>query len=414
MARQPIFDANRDVVAYELLFRDGLVNAFGGIDGTEATRQVMLNTFVLFGLHRLTAGRPAFVNFTREALLSDLVTLFPTHSLVIEILESVTEDPEVIEQCRNLRDAGYAIALDDFTQVEGHEALLEFADIIKVDFKLAPTEQRKALARHFRGKKVRLLGEKVETYDDFREAQDAGYALFQGYFFAKPEIMNRGDVPGRRAHHLRLLRELRHPGVDVDAIESIIKQDLALSYRLMRYINSSLFGLRSEIQSVRHALLLMGERDVRRWATLAALSSLANDKPAELVELGLVRARFCENLRPLLGQGPEAGEELFLLGLFSVLDACMDMPITDALKELAVPARVKGALSGVPGSMRDVLDLVLAFERADWDAIDAKGQAINRDVLLGAYLASLDWAHAACVTQYESRRPSAPPASEIR
>ena len=216
VARQPIFDASRDVIAYELLFRDGLANAFSGIDGTEATRQVMLNTFVLFGLHRLTAGRPAFVNFTRDALLSDMVTLFPMHSMVIEILESVTEDNEVLEQCRRLRDAGYAIALDDFTQVEGHEALLEFADIVKVDFRLVAPNERRALARYFRGKKIRLLGEKVETYDDFREAQDAGYALFQGYFFAKPEIMNRNDVPGLRVHHLRLLRELRRPGVSVE------------------------------------------------------------------------------------------------------------------------------------------------------------------------------------------------------
>ena len=414
VARQPIFDATRDVVGYELLFRDGLANAFSGIDGTEATRQVMLNTFVLFGVHRLTSGRPAFVNFTREALLGDMATLFPTQSLVIEILETVKEDPEVIAQCKKLREAGYTLALDDLTTIEGNEGLLECADIVKVDFRLVAPEQRRELAGYFRNKKIRLLGEKVETYDDFREAQDAGYALFQGYFFAKPEVLNRADVPGRRTHHLRLLRELQKPKVKLEEIEAIIKQDLALSYRLLRYINSSLFGLRAEIQSVRHALLLMGERDVRRWATLAALSAVANDKPPELIELGLARARFCENLRPILTQNTEAAEELFLLGLFSVLDACMDMSITDALKELAIPARVKGALSGVPGAMRDVLELVLAFERADWDVIDVKGKALDRNALIGAHLASIDWAHSACNTQYESRRPSAPPASEIR
>ena len=414
VARQPIFDATREVIGYELLFRDGLANAFSGIDGTEATRQVMLNTFVLFGLHRLTTGRPAFVNFTREALLGGMATLFPTHSLVIEVLETVEEDPEVVEQCYKFRDLGYTIALDDFTDIKGHEALIECADIIKVDFSLVAREQRRDLATYFKNRKVRLLGEKVETYDDFREAQDVGYALFQGYFFARPEVLNRADVPGRRTHHVRLLRELQRPKVNVNDVEAIIKQDLALSYRLLRYINSSLFGLRSEIQSVRHALLLMGEDDVRRWATLAALSSIANDKPPELIELGLARARFCENLRPMLGQEPEAAEELFLLGLFSVLDACMDISMQDALKELAVPARVKGALTGVKGKLRDVLDLVLAFEIADWEAIDAKAKGLDRNALIGAHLASLDWARAACNTQYESRRPSAPPASEIR
>jgi len=414
VARQPIFDASRDVVAYELLFRDGLVNTFGGIDGTEATRQVILNTFVLFGLQRLTVGRAAFINFTKEALLSDLVTLFPTQSVVIEVLESVDPEPEVIEQCCRLRDAGYTIALDDFTKIEGREALIEVANIIKVDFQLVGPEQRQALGHYFRGSKVRLLGEKVETYDDFREAIETGYALFQGFFFAKPEIMRQGDVPGHRVQHLRLLRELRRPYAGVDDIERIIKQDLALSYRLMRYINSSLFGLRSEIQSVRHALVLLGENDVRRWATLAALSTLASDKPLELVELGLTRARFCENLRPLLGQDPKMGEELFLLGLFSVLDACMDMPIADALKELAVPARVKGALTGVPGTMRDVLEIVLAFERGDWETVDAKSHSLEPSVLASAYMASLDWAHAAGAAEVESRRPPAPLSKQIR
>ena len=146
VARQPIFDATREAVAYELLFRDGFVNAFGATDGTEATRQVMLNTFVLFGLQQLTSGRPAFINFTRECLLSDLITLFPTHSLVVEILETVEADPEVLEQCRRLRELGYTIALDDFTCIEGNEALLELADIVKVDFRLVSPQQRKVLA----------------------------------------------------------------------------------------------------------------------------------------------------------------------------------------------------------------------------------------------------------------------------
>jgi EAL and modified HD-GYP domain-containing signal transduction protein len=191
-------------------------------------------------------------------------------------------------------------------------------------------------------------------------------------------------------------------------IEPIIKQDLALSYRLMRYINSSMFGLRSEIQSVRHAMLLMGERDIRRWATLATLSSLSNDKPAELLEVGLIRARFCENLVPLLGRHAENGDELFLLGLFSVLDACLDVPMAEALKDLAVPARVKGALCGVPGTMHDILNLVMAFERGDWEFVDEHGKNLGLAALAAAYVASIDWARAACVVERESRHPAAP------
>lgn len=177
-------------------------------DGNEATRPILLNTFVLVRLPRLKSGWPVFINFTREVLLSDLFTLFPTHSLVLEILETVESDPQVLQQCRRLRDAGYTIALDDFTRIEGNKSLLELADIVKVDLRLVTPQNRKELAGDLRIKNIRMLGEKFEAYDDFREAQDSGYALFQGYFFARPEIIKRGDVPGTRAQHVMLLREL--------------------------------------------------------------------------------------------------------------------------------------------------------------------------------------------------------------
>jgi c-di-GMP-related signal transduction protein len=397
VARQPIFDAAREVVAYELLFRDGIANTFSGIDGTEATRQVVLNAFVLFGLQRLTAGRPAFINFTREALASDLATLFPPHAIVIEVLEDIRPEPEILAQLKSMRERGYALALDDVVQLEGLEEFVAEADIIKVDFRATTPEKRIAIARALRDSPTRLLAEKVETYEEFEFGVANGYALFQGYFFAKPEVMRRKDVAGNQAQYLRLLRELQQPEISFDDVDRIVRQDLALTYRLLKYINSSFFSLRSEIRSVRHALTLLGQKDVRRWATLAALSAAAEGKPAELVETGLMRARYCESLRPLLAERIPA-DELFLLGLFSILDACVDAPLEDALKEVAVPSRVKAALMGMPSELRTVLDTVLAFERGDWNFVFslARDRDLAPDMLASLFLGSMDWARSAC------------------
>jgi EAL and modified HD-GYP domain-containing signal transduction protein len=412
IARQPIFDVTSDVMGYELLFRNGLTNCFAATDGNEATRQVLLNTFVLFGLSRLTGGRPAFINFTRDYLLNDLVRLFPTHSVVVEILEDIPPDREVVAACRGLKDAGYTLALDDVTELEPYGELLDLVDVIKVDFIAAGPEKRRAMAKQLRGSRLRLLAEKVETHEEFTEAVNEGFALFQGYFFSKPEVVKRRDVPGNRAQYLRLLRELRKPDVTVDGLERIIKQDLSLSYRLLKYINSPLFGLRSEIRSVRHALTLLGERDVRRWAMLAALHEVAPDKPSELLETGLLRARFCETLSGVLGADTrDTAEEMFLVGLFSVLDGLLDVSLEEAVREAGVPARVKGALLGVPGPLRNVFELESAYERGDWEQATLLLDVLKIDLraVSQVFVDSVDWASHATRAQSDGAWSSLPP-----
>jgi EAL and modified HD-GYP domain-containing signal transduction protein len=417
IARQPIFDVTRDVVGYELLFRNGLANCFANIDGNEATRQVLLNAFVLFGQSRLTGGKPAFINFTRDFLFNDLVRLFPPTSVVVEVLEDIPADASVIAACRKLKDSGYTLALDDVVDLEPYGALLELIDIVKVDLRAVTPEKRKAMLAELAGRSIRLLGEKVETYEEFRAATEEGFALFQGYFFAKPEVMKRKDIPGNQAQYLRLLRELRKTECDADAIERIIKQDLSLSYRLLRYVNSPLFGLRSEVRSVRHALTLLGERDVRRWTTLAVLSGVAPDKPPELLETGLFRARFCETLASVVERGGrEAAEEMFIAGLFSVLDGLLDLPLEDAIREAGVPSRVKAALLGIPSPWRSLLELAFAYERGEWESVtrslDTLG--IELSAVAQVFVNSVDWAHQAAQTNLDSRWSSHPPTSVLR
>jgi EAL and modified HD-GYP domain-containing signal transduction protein len=411
IARQPIFDVGLDVTGYELLFRNGLANCFSNIDGNEATRQVLLNTFVLFGQSRLTQGRPAFINFTRDFLFNDLVLLFPPNSVVVEILEDVPSDREVLAACRRLKDLGYSLALDDVVALDQYGELLELVDIVKVDLLAVGENERVELVRTLAKRPVRLLGEKVETYESLRRATAEGFSLFQGYFFAKPEVMHRKDVPGNRAQYLRLLKELKKPESDANVIESIIKQDLSLSYRLLKYVNSPLFGLRSEIRSVRHALTLLGERTVRRWTTLAVLSAAAPEKPPALLETGLFRARFCESLAVVVEKGAsDVAEELFLAGLFSVLDALLDMPLADAIREAGVPSRVKAALLGVQSPWRSLLELAFAYERGEWDKVTQVLDGLGVDVTAVAkvFVDSVDWAHQACQTNAEGRWSSLP------
>lgn len=413
IGRQPIFDATRDVRAYELLFRDGFVNSFSNIDGTEATRQVLLNTFVLFGLSRLTGGKPAFINFTRDFLLNDLVRLFPPSSVVVEVLEDIAPDREVIAACRRLKESGYVLALDDVVELDHYGELLEMADVVKIDFRATSPEKRRAIARRLSGGSATLLGEKVETYEELRVAIDEGFVLFQGYFFAKPEVMQRKDVPGNKAHYLRLLHELRSADTDLDDLERIIKQDVSLSYRLVKYINSPLFGLHSEIRSIRHALTLLGERDVRRWATLAALSTVASDKPPELLETGLLRARFCETLARVVDGGVhEAAEEMFLAGLFSVLDALLDLPLEEALRDAGVPARVKAALLGVPSPWRSLLELAFAYERGEWEGVTKilDGLGVEPRAVAQVFVDSADWARQASQLNVDGPSSSGRPA----
>src|SRR5271165_3560892 len=281
VARQPIFDRDQNVFGYELLFRDGLVNAFSG-DTNEASRAT-LDRSLLIGLDVLCDGRRAFVNCTRDTLVKGLVTLLPSTITVVEVLETVPADPEVVTACQSLKKAGYMIALDDYVADDPREALAELADIIKVEMQLTTEEQRLAMMKQFGPWRCRLLAEKIETHAEFVRARDQGFVYFQGYFFRRPEMMNTHDMPANRMNYLRMLQEVSRPDLDVGALEKLIKAEASVCYRLLRYLNSAIFGLKSEIHSVRHALSMLGERDARRWVRLVAAVGAGQERTSDLV-----------------------------------------------------------------------------------------------------------------------------------
>ena len=365
IARQPIFTRKQAVYGYELLFRSGSANVFSHPDPDQASARVIVDSLLQVGLPTLTGRKRAFINFTRDLLIWDCGALLPKDQAVIEVLETVAPDTETVAACRRLKAAGYLIALDDFDDASGKEPLVALTDIIKVDFLATDNAKRQAIVRKYAPRGIRLLAEKVETPEDFREAAEYGYTYFQGYFFSKPVMLTGTRAPESRLTYVALLQEVLRPELNSQRVADVIGRDVTLTYKLLRYINSPSFGFRRRIASILEAVMLLGEREVRRWASVIGLACLGSEKPAELVAEAAIRAHFCEALAGDTGLAREA-EHLFLIGLLSLLDAILDRPLPQLLDELPIVDKVKGALLGQAGPLRDVHDCVLAYVHGEW------------------------------------------------
>ena len=389
VARQPIFDREQKVFAYELLFRDGLENCFSG-DLDQAARST-LDRSLLMGLDVLCDGRRAFVNCTRDTLIKGLVTLLPSTSTVVEVLETVPADPDVVAACHALKEQGYMIALDDFVAGDPRQALVPLADIIKVEMQLTTEEQRAELMKEFSQLHCRMLAEKVESYDEFARARDQGFVYFQGYFFRRPEMLSTRELPANRLNYMRMLQEVSRPELDMPVLEKLIKADASVCYRLLRYLNSAIFGFKKEIHSVKHALSLLGERDLRRWVRLVAAVGAGHDKPSDLVLSALVRGRFGELLAEHV---PHGDADLFLMGLLSLIDAMLEMPMEAVLDRLPIDHEMKAVLLGMPSELRPVFRLMLAHESGEWAAAESLSRQLNLspEDAAGYYWQAQQWA----------------------
>lgn len=389
VARQPIIDRDEKVFGYELLFRNGLENSFSG-NLDEASRAT-LDRSLLMGLDVLCDGRRAFVNCTRDTLIKGLVTLLPPHSTVVEILESVPADPDVFAACHNLKEQGYAIALDDYVAGDGREALVPLADIIKVEMQLTTEEERAELVKQFGSTYCRMLAEKIETHGDFARARDQGFVYFQGYFFRRPEMLSTHDLPANQLNYLRMLQEVSRPELDLAGLERLIKAEASVCYRLLRYLNSAAFAFQKEIHSVKHAISLLGERDVRRWVRLVAAVGAGQNKTSDLVLSALVRGRFGELLSPRV---PHGESDLFLLGLLSLIDAMLEMPMESVLEKISLDRETKYVLLGRTSVLRPVYQLMLAHESGEWQAAASlsDGLQLDPEEAAGLYWQAQQWA----------------------
>ncbi|HEY1271942.1 MAG TPA: HDOD domain-containing protein, partial [Terriglobales bacterium] len=390
LGRQPILDRDEKLFGYELLFRDGMANYFAATDVENACLST-LDSSLLMGLDLLCGGAYASVNCTRDVLLSDYVTLLPPQGTIVEVLETVTPDDPVVAACRRLKQAGYLLALDDFTPADVREPLTPLADIIKVDVLATPRHQWRSMVDRYAAGNIRMLAEKVETRPDFDLARDLGFSYFQGYFFQKPVVLATTEVPSLHANYIRMLRLVHATEIDWRELEGLIKREASVCYRLLRYLNSPVFGFVREIRSVRHALSMLGEREIRKWISLVAVLAIGKSSPSELVHSALTRAHFCELLSDLLYRG---AHDCFLLGLFSLMDAILGMPMPQVLERVPVEGEIKAALLGRPSRLQALYGLVLAQESGDWErcsGLAAKLQ-VHESKVARAYLESVRWA----------------------
>jgi EAL and modified HD-GYP domain-containing signal transduction protein len=346
---------------------------------------------MLLGLDVLCDGHRAFINCTREILLKDYITLLPSEQTVVEVLETVPADDLVVAACRRLKEAGYVIALDDFAMNDPREVLTDLADIIKVDLRSTSAEDAAAMVKRYGPWRCRMLAEKVETREEFIAAKKAGFLYFQGYFFRKPEILTAHEIPANQLNYLRMLKAVSQRELDVREIENLVKSEAALCYRLLRYLNSAAFGFAAEIRSVKHALAILGEREVRRWIRLVATLGAGQGKTTDLVLAALVRARFCELLSPII---PHGDSDLFLLGLLSLMDTMLEIPMRQVLENVPIDQESKGTLLGEANRLWPFYQLMLAQEAGEWNGVSELTAQLHlsESEVASFYLQAMEWA----------------------
>ncbi len=394
VARQPIFDCQQNVYGYELLYRAGSEEAFSGQDGDLASLSVIMNSMLLFGFDRIGNGKRLFINFTRNLLLNNTALYLPKEAAVIEILEDVAPDKDMMAALMQLKKNGYTLALDDFAlNGNAQNPLLNLVDILKVDLMSNTVEERRLIAERFsRQGAVRLLAEKTETREEFKESLQLGYSLFQGYFFSKPVIISRRAIPPQKLIYVQMLRELSKEDLDFNALQKVIMRDPCVTYMLFKYINSTFFGVKYEVTSIRHALRLLGEQEIKKWCSMTVLIHMSGGQPDELVQSALLRARFCETLGRRLSM-KSLESELFLMGLFSYMDVLLGRPLSEVLEEISLSSELKDVLLGKTNSLSSIYELVLSYERGDWDDVTDRISRLNigAEEITTLYTQSFQW-----------------------
>lgn len=366
VARQPILDLAKKTIGYELLFRDGPKNTFPLVEPEEATSRLLSDHFLNFYCNA-TNDKLGFVNFPQQSLLNLVPTLFNPDNLVVEILEDCLPTPELLVAIKRLSKLGYKLALDDFEPNQEWTPFLPYIDIIKLDIRTTPILKAKLFIRHCGKYNIQFLAEKVETYEEFEQAKDAGFMYFQGYFFSKPEMLQQRTIQPNRLSIMKLYKDISAPTVDFDAVEKHITRDVSLSYKLLRFVNACSI-IDKPITSFKQALVYLGETKLRQFISLVALAHATQQKPQSLYTLSIHRAKLCElivtkteiNLEP---------SQAFLVGLFSLLEPLLDQPLNVLLQHLPISMEIKDALTQRKGLLGQLILAIESYEKANWDAV---------------------------------------------
>ncbi|MFT6266230.1 MAG: EAL and modified HD-GYP domain-containing signal transduction protein [Oleiphilaceae bacterium] len=365
LARQPIYDRNKTIVGYELLFRENNSIPLSEFDGNRATSRVLLSLFTETDLASVTGGLPAFVNFTAELLNS--TPIFNPQAIIIEVLEDIEITDQVIANLKTLKKQGYTLALDDFIMDERYEPILELVDIIKLELPEMNDQQLIETINSLKKYNVKLLAEKIETQAEFNRCKELGCDMFQGYFLSKPEIIKGKKIEAGKLSVIGLISEIQDPNVDMPSLTKIITKDPVLSFKLLKLINSAAFKRANTIESIHKAITLLGIDKIKSWVSLLALSKL-DDKPESLHYLALVRALMCEKLAEYIS--PYEKDKFYTVGLLSCLDAFFDQKIEEVVRNIKLDSVISAALLSNQGDAGLALETTLNFEQSHWHKLN--------------------------------------------
>ncbi|UIJ37183.1 HDOD domain-containing protein [Desulfobaculum bizertense] len=368
VARQPIFDTDRKVFGYELLFRESRGDSCAAVtDGNSATAKVISDGFVL-AKEAMGKGQRALINFTSKLLLDGVAYALPADTAVIEILEDVQPTPEILDALKALKDGGYTLALDDYMGEQALAPFLPLVDIVKVDFLglNQDPDSIRSVVEPLRSFGCTLLAEKIEDTKDFTLACELGFTLFQGYYFSRPEILPGRKLSSSKLARMQLVQELSDPNCEIQQLAKIVQSDLSLSLRLLQYINSIGFGVRYKVDSVARALTLLGQKQLRQWLRVAVMADLSmTEQSHEVAFLSVQRGRFLESMGEELRGVDVSPDALFLLGLFSFVDCLLGVPMQDVLSGLSLDSELKQALLEREGRFAPFLNLSQAYEAGE-------------------------------------------------
>lgn len=396
LAQQPILDCDQQLVAYELLFRTSAENHAQVMDDFQASAHVIVNVLSQFGLEQVLGDRKGFINVDSAMLLSGALELLPPQKIVLELLETIEPTPEIVARCHVLRQSGFTLALDDFVYDERLRPLLEAVDIVKFDLMLSKDEALAAAVQRLDVSRLTLLAEKVETQEQFQLSRQLGFSLFQGYYFARPALISGRHVAPRYLLLLRLI-SLLLSGAELLEIEDNIKQDPNLGVSLLRLANSAAIGLSVPVQSLRQALVVLGQRQTLRWVQLLLYSGHSvGNRVSPLMILAATRGRFLELLATQSPTLRTEADHAFVVGILSLLDALLGAPLAEALRGIPLGAAIVAALQRREGPLGRALALTEAIEQEQWAMVqqDAVVLDIALDEIMSLRLQANSWARA--------------------
>lgn len=390
--RHPVFDQHREIIGYELLMRRGRLLGMGAPESEQEAMRMLDFALHGFGFDLLVGAYPAVLRVSAEFMVRGHWAALPERRVHLKLQARTAPTDALVAACAAAAAAGHRLILADAAHVPELERLLPVVESLAVDFAGTDVEERVAFARRHASSGRPLLAEKVSSYDQFREAAAAGYTRFQGYFFCEAEGFSARDITASSTTMALMLVEVNRPELDLDALEALIRQDLALSVRLLRYLQSAGMGWRHEVSTLGQGLRILGHRAARTWASLTAYTLMCSDKPKELATTSLVRAHLCEELGTLvLGEGKRS--ELFLVGLLSTLDAVFDRPMSVILAEMPLAGEVTATLLGEASPLADALALTIAYDQGEWDRVDdlTSRLGLAPEALPEAYHRTVTW-----------------------